>query len=137
MTTTVLVIGGSDQFGAGVAPQQRSDGYQVRLLGRNCSRVPASEPGFAYVVGDLDSPATLRSALAGSEVVHVSVRGRPIAEPCVRSSTVAPPGSPNAARGGVGRLTYISDTLAASDAAAPDVRAKFHAEQVMGTSRVP
>jgi uncharacterized protein YbjT (DUF2867 family) len=35
MTTTVLVIGGTGEFGAPVAGQLRSDGYQVRVLIRN------------------------------------------------------------------------------------------------------
>jgi len=36
-----------------------------------------------------------------------------------------------AALAGVGRLTYVSHMLAAPDAAAPALRAKFHAEQAI------
>jgi uncharacterized protein YbjT (DUF2867 family) len=138
MTTTVLVIGGTGELGAPVARQLRSDGYQVRLLVRDDDTGSVSDSGFDYVAGDLDDTNALRSALAGCDAVHVSVRGGPTAEQYDRvehrgTARVAQ----LAALAGVGRLTYVSHTLAGPDASAPDLRAKFHAEQAIAASGVP
>jgi uncharacterized protein YbjT (DUF2867 family) len=43
----------------------------------------------------------------------------------------------SSALAGVGRLTYLSHMLAAPDAGAPALRAKFHAEQAIAASAVP
>jgi uncharacterized protein YbjT (DUF2867 family) len=138
MTETVLVIGGTGQLGAPVARQLRSDGYRVRLLVRKLPAAPDHDPALEYVEGDLDDTAALRRALAGCAAVHVSVRGGPTAEQYERvehhgAARVAE----LAALAGVGRLTYVSHMLAAPDAAAPALRAKFRAEQAIAASAVP
>jgi NADH dehydrogenase len=134
----VLVIGGSGDLGAPVAEQLRGDGFKVRLLVRNRGGVHASDSEFKYVYGDIEDSASLQSALAGCDAVHVSVRGGPTAEQFDRvehrgTARVAQ----LAAREGVQRLSYVSHSLAASVAAAPDLRAKFHAEQAIAASGVP
>jgi uncharacterized protein YbjT (DUF2867 family) len=134
----VLVIGGTGDLGAAVAQQLHGDGFQVRLLVRNRGRVPAPDSDFDYAYGDVDDSPSLQGALAGCDAVHVSVRGGPTAEQFDRvehrgTARVAE----LAAREGVQRFTYVSHSLAASDAAAPDLRAKFHAEQAIATSGVP
>jgi uncharacterized protein YbjT (DUF2867 family) len=134
----VLVIGGSGDLGAPVAQQLRGDGFQVRLLIRNRGRVPALDSDFDYAYGDVDDSASLQGALAGCDAVHVSVRGGPTPEQFERvehrgTARVAE----LAAREGVQRISYVSHSLAASDAAAPDLRAKFHAEQAIAASGVP
>jgi uncharacterized protein YbjT (DUF2867 family) len=91
-----------------------------------------------YVEGDLDDTASLRSALAGCGAVHVSVRGGPTAEQYDRVEHRGPARVAElAALAGVGRLTYVSHMLAAPDAAAAALRAKFHAEQAIAASAVP
>lgn len=136
MTTTVLVIGGTGALGAPVAQRLRADGYHVRMLVRDLGRVRGSD--FEYVEGDLDDVPSLRGALDGCAAVHVSVRGGPTSE---RYDRVEHRGTARvaeqAARAGVGRLTYLSHMLAAPDSAAPDLRAKFHAEQAIAASGVP
>lgn len=134
----VLVLGGSGDLGAPVAQQLRGDGFQVRLLIRNRGRVPALDSDFDYAYGDIDDSASLQSALAGCDALHVSVRGGPTAEQFDRiehqgTARVAE----LAAREGVQRVSYVSHSLAASDAAASDLRAKFHAEQAIAASGVP
>jgi uncharacterized protein YbjT (DUF2867 family) len=138
MTMTVLVIGGTGELGAVVAERLQDDGYQVRLLVRNRSRVAGSDTGFDYVDGDLDNTTLLESALAGCDAVHISVRGGPTAE---RFDHVEHHGTARvahlAALEGVKRLTYVSHSLAAPDALAPDLRAKFQAERAIAESGVP
>jgi uncharacterized protein YbjT (DUF2867 family) len=112
-------------FGAPVAQQLPGDGFQVRLLVRNRGRVPALDSDFDYTYGDVDDSASLQVALAGCDAVHVSVRGGPTAEQFDRvehrgTARVAE----LAAREGVQRISYVSHSLAASDASAPDLRAK-------------
>lgn len=137
MTKTVLVIGGTGGLGAPVARQLRSDGYQVRLLVRDRSG-RSLDSGFDHVVGDLDDPASLSSALAGCDAVHISVRGGPRADEYDRVEHLGTARVAQAAAdAGVERLTYVSHMLAAPDAAAPDLRAKFHAEQAIAGSGVP
>jgi NADH dehydrogenase len=138
MTATVLVIGGTGQLGAPVARRLRHDGYRVRLLVRDGAHDDDHDDDYDYVGGDLDDPAALRRALDGCVAVHLSVRGGPTAEAFDRvehrgTARVAQ----LAARAGVERLTYVSHTLAAPDAAAPDLRAKFHAEQAITAGPVP
>jgi nucleoside-diphosphate-sugar epimerase len=116
----VLVLGGSGDLGAPVAQQLRGDGFQVRLLVRNRGRVTAFNSDFDYAYGDVDDSASLQVALAGCDAMHVSVRGGPTAEQFDRvehrgTARVAE----LAAREGVQRISYVSHSLAASDASAP------------------
>lgn len=138
MIKTVLVIGGTGELGAVVAHRLQDDGYQVRLLVRDRFRVAVSDAGFDYVDGHLDDTTMLESALAGCDAVHISVRGGPTAEQFDR---VEHRGTARVARlaalEGVKRLTYVSHSLAAPDAHAPDLRAKFQAEQAIAASGVP
>jgi uncharacterized protein YbjT (DUF2867 family) len=138
MTETVLVIGGTGQLGAAVARQLRGDGYRVRLLVRTLPAAGQGHSGLEYVQGDLDDANALRRALAGCTAVHVSVRGGPTAEQYDRVEHQGPARVAELATlGGVGRLTYLSHMLAAPDAAAPSLRAKFQAEQAIVASAVP
>jgi uncharacterized protein YbjT (DUF2867 family) len=138
MTDTVLVIGGTGQLGAPVVRQLRGDGYQVRALARRLPPAHDRDADLEYVQGDLDDTDALRSALAGCAAVHLSVRGGPTAESYDRVEHRGPARVAElAAQGGVSRLTYVSHTLAAPDAAAPSLRAKFRAEQAIGASAVP
>jgi uncharacterized protein YbjT (DUF2867 family) len=128
VTTTVLVIGGTGELGVPVARRLRSDGYQVRLLVRDSDRLSTADPDFDYSQGDIGDSTSLESALAGCHAVHISVRGGPTAEEYDR---VEHRGTARvtqlAALEGVQRLSYVSHGLAAPDAAAPDLRAKFQA----------
>jgi uncharacterized protein YbjT (DUF2867 family) len=138
MTMTVLVIGGTGELGAVVAHRLQDDGHRVRLLVRDRSRVAGSDTVFDYVDGDLDDMTMLESALAGCDAVHISVRGGPTAE---QFDHVEHRGTARvaqlAALEGVKRLTYVSHSLAAPDALAPDLRATFRAEQAIAESGVP
>ena len=117
-TETVLVIGGTGELGAPVARQLHSDGYRVRVLAR---RLPAArdrdrDPDLEYVQGNLDDTNALRSALTGCAAVRLSARGGPTAESYDRVERRGPARVAElAALAGVGRLTYVSHMLAASD----------------------
>jgi uncharacterized protein YbjT (DUF2867 family) len=138
MTETVLVIGGRGELGAPVAGQLHSDDYRVRVLARRLPAARDRDPDLEYVQGNLDDTDALRSALTGCAAVHLSVRGGPTAESYDRVERHGPARVAElAALAGVGRLTYVSHMLAAPDAAAPSLRAKFHAEQAIAASAVP
>lgn len=138
MTETVLVIGGTGELGAPVARQLRRDGYRIRLLVRTLPAAPDRYPALEDVQGDLDDTASLRRALTGCAAVHVSVRGGPTAEQYDRVEHRGPARVAElAALAGVSRLTYLSHMLAAPDAAAPALCAKFRAEQAIAASAVP
>jgi uncharacterized protein YbjT (DUF2867 family) len=138
MTEIVLVIGGTGELGAPVARQLSSDGYRVRVLARTLPAAPDRDARLEYVQGDLDDTDALRNTLAGCAAVHVSVRGGPTAESYDRVEHRGPARVAElAALAGVGRLTYVSHMLAAPDAAAPSLRAKFHAEQAIAAAAVP
>jgi uncharacterized protein YbjT (DUF2867 family) len=138
MTGTVLVIGGTGELGAPVVRQLRGDGYRVRVLARRLPAARDRDADLEYVEGDLDDTASLRSALAGCAAVHLSVRGGPTAESYDRVEHRGPARVADlAALAGVGRLTYVSHTPAAPDAAAPSLRAKFRAEQAIAAIAVP
>jgi uncharacterized protein YbjT (DUF2867 family) len=138
MTETVLVIGGTGQLGAPVARQLHADGYHVQLLARTLPAARDRDLGLEYVQGDLDDTDALRGALADCAAVHVSVRGGPTAESYDRVEHRGPARVAElAALASVGRLTYVSHMLAAPDAAAAALRAKFHAEQAIAASAVP
>ena len=138
MTDTVLVIGGRGELGAPVAGQLHSDGYRVRVLARRLPAARDRDPDLEYVQGNLDDTDALRSALTGCAAVHLSARGGPTAESYDRVERRGPARVAElAALAGVGRLTYVSHMLAAPDAAAPSLRAKFHAEQAIAASAVP
>jgi uncharacterized protein YbjT (DUF2867 family) len=138
VTTTVLVIGGTGELGAPVARQLLNDGYRVRLLVRDADRISGADPDFDYTQGHLDDLASLQRALAGCDAVHISVRGGPTAE---QHDRVEHRGTARvaqlAASAGVQRISYVSHSLAAPDAGAPDLRAKFHAELAIASSGAP
>jgi DDE superfamily endonuclease len=91
-----------------------------------------------YVQGDLDDTDALRSALTGGAAAHLSARGGPTAESYDRVERRGPARVAElAALAWIGRLTYVSHMLAAPDAAAPSLRAKFHVEQAIAASAVP
>jgi uncharacterized protein YbjT (DUF2867 family) len=138
MSATVLVVGGTGALGAPTAARLRDDGYRVRLLVRDPERSPRRSDDAEYVTGDLENPDTLRSALSGCQAVHVSVRGGPTAEQFDRIEHHATARLAQlAAQAGANRLTYVSHSLAAPDAPAADLRAKFHAEEAIAASGVP
>ena len=138
MSAPVLVVGGTGALGAPVVEQLRTDGHHVRLLVRDRGTTPPDRDGVTFVSGDLEDPDSLRRALDGCLAVHVSIRGGPTAEEFDR---VEHRGTARladlATRAGVHRLTYVSHSLAAPDAPAADLRAKYHAERAIAASAVP
>ena len=138
MTETVLVIGGTGELGAPVTRQLRDDGYRVRVLARRLPAAHDRDADLEYVQGDLAYTDALRSALTGCAAVHVSVRGGPSAESFDRVEHRGPARVAEfAGLAGAGRLSYVSHMLAAPDAGAPALRAKFHAQQAIAASAVP
>ena len=105
---------------------------------RDPERLPRGDEDVEYARGDLEDPGSLRHALDGCQAVHVSVRGGPTAEQFER---IEHHGTARlaqlAARAGADRLTYVSHSLAAPDAPAADLQAKFRAEQAIAASGVP
>ena len=108
------------------------------MLARKLPAAHDRDAELEYVQGDLHDTKSLRSALAGCAAVHLSVRGGPATESYARVDHRGPARvAALAGLAGVGRLTYVSHMLVAPDAAAPALRAKFHAEQAITASAVP
>jgi nucleoside-diphosphate-sugar epimerase len=59
MTETLLVIGGTGEFGGLVARQLRDDGYRVRVLVRRLPAARDRHPGLEVVQRDLDDSEAL------------------------------------------------------------------------------
>jgi uncharacterized protein YbjT (DUF2867 family) len=115
-TETVLVIGGTGELGAPVARQLHSDGYRVRVPARRLPAARDRDPDLEYVQGNLDDTDALRSALTDCAAAHLSARGGPTAASYDRVERRGPARVAElAALAGVGRLTYVSHMLAASD----------------------
>lgn len=74
---TVLVVGGTGFIGRALVRQLRQQGYGVRLLARNPSKVPAEllRLGLDVVAGDLLDEASVERALVGIRDVYHLARG--------------------------------------------------------------
>ncbi|MDX1343531.1 MAG: NAD(P)H-binding protein [Reinekea sp.] len=72
----IAIIGGTGMLGAPVAKQLRRNGHSVRIVTRNSTRAYAVlGPGFDYREADIFDSASLTTALAGAEGVHINLSG--------------------------------------------------------------
>lgn len=73
---TIAIIGGTGMLGAPVAKQLLKDGFNVRVVSRNPSKA-AKELGdaFDYRAADIRNVANLKSALIGSDWIHINLSG--------------------------------------------------------------
>ncbi len=137
---TILVIGGTGMLGKPVAQQLKADGFTVRLLARNPDKArKLLSDGYEIVKGDVDNAAALRSALAGVDGVHISLKGGPTEADYDRMDHLATRDIAHAAKGlGVGRVTILSAYAVSEEKAdTPESRSKVKGEAALKSSGVP
>ncbi len=136
MKPTALVVGGGGVLGDAVVRRLLGDGFAVKVL-VHTSAVRMAE-GASPVPGDVRDEESVRAAVAGCDVVHVSLRGGPRPHDY---DEVEHLGTARVARlaadSGVSHLTYLSHMLAAPDAAAASLRAKAAAEKAARNAGLP
>jgi uncharacterized protein YbjT (DUF2867 family) len=135
----VLVIGGTGMLGKPVAQQLKADGFNVRLLARNPEKAhKLLGAGYDIVKGDVDDPASLRSALTGVDGVHISLKGGPGDADFERMDHLATRDIAQAAKEtGVGRVTILSAyAVSAEKADTPESRSKLKGETALKSSGV-
>jgi uncharacterized protein YbjT (DUF2867 family) len=136
----ILVIGGTGALGAPVVRRLVEDGWRVRLLvrGEASARLLFGD-AVEYVRGDVRDDASVARALEGCAGVHVSLNAGsdPVGLEEVEHRGTARIAA-EAARLGVGRLTYLSGMYVSSEFAAhaPAERAKWRAEEAIRSSGV-
>lgn len=137
----ILVIGATGMLGEPVARQLQADGYEVNILSRNVEKAQAKFGSeFTIVQGDVEQPASLRTALAGMDGVHINLSGGPRPEDYER---IEHQGTANVAQAaveaGVQRITYLSGFSVNETNRARNYQtaAKFGAETAVQTSGVP
>ncbi|MFN2564599.1 MAG: SDR family oxidoreductase [Gemmatimonadaceae bacterium] len=136
----ILVIGGTGALGAPVVRRLVEDGYQVRVLVRGEASARLLFGGAVqYVRGDVRDGASVARALGGCAGVHVSLNAGsdPVGLEEVEHRGTARV-TAEAARLGVGRLTYLSGMYVSAEFAAhaPAERAKWRAEEAIRASGV-
>lgn len=137
---TILVVGGTGMLGKPVAQQLKADGFNVRLLARNPEKAQRLlGDGFEIIKGDVDDPASLRSALTGADGVHISLKGGPTEADFDRMDHIATRDIAQAAKElGVGRVTILSAYAVSEEKAdTPESRSKLKGEAALKSSGVP
>jgi putative NADH-flavin reductase len=71
----ILVYGATGKIGSLVVEEALERGHHVTAVSRDPSRIEKSDAGLSVVRGDLLDTDSIRSLIAGQEVVVVSVRG--------------------------------------------------------------
>ena len=123
----ILVIGGTGMLGKPVAQQLKADGFNVRLLARNPEKAQKLlGDGYEIVKGDVDDAAAVRTALAGADGVHISLKGGPSEADYDRMDHLATRDIANAAKEmNVGRVTLLSAYAVSEEKAdTPESRSK-------------
>ena len=138
--TTIMVIGATGHIGRPVAERLRTDGRQVRLLVRDTARARRLlGDGFDFVPGSIEDAAAVAAAMRGVDGVHVSVTGGTVAEMMTAEADGMRVVAAEAARAGVGLLSYVSGNLVREEYGPklPEHRAKIIAEDALKASGVP
>ena len=138
--TTIMVIGATGHVGRPVAERLRTDGRQVRLLVRDTARARRLlGDGFDFVPGSIEDAAAVAAAMRGVDGVHVSVTGGTVAEMMTAEADGMRVVAAEAARAGVGLLSYVSGNLVREEYGPklPEHRAKIIAEDALKASGVP
>jgi uncharacterized protein YbjT (DUF2867 family) len=137
---TILVIGGTGMLGKPVAQQLKADGFNVRLLARNPVKArKLLGDGYEIVKGDVDNASALRTALAGVDGVHISLKGGPSEADYDRMDHLATRDIAYAAKElGIGRVTILSAYAVSEEKAdTPESRSKVKVEAALKSSGVP
>ncbi len=71
----ILVYGATGNIGAHIVDEALARGHFVTAVSRDPSRIVKQHPNLTAVAGDLLDPDSVRSLLAGKDVVITSVRG--------------------------------------------------------------
>ena len=137
----ILVIGATGMLGEPVARQLQAAGHTIRILSRNVEKAKMKfDDSFEVVYGDVEQPATLHSAIAGCDGVHISLAGGPTPESYDR---IEHRGTANvvqvAAKLGVQYITYLSGFSVNETNRQKNYQtnAKFMAETAVKNSGIP
>ena len=137
----ILVIGATGMLGEPVARQLQAAGHTIRILSRNVEKAKMKfDDSFEVVYGDVEQPATLHSAIAGCDGVHISLAGGPTPESYDR---IEHRGTANvvqvAAKLGAQYITYLSGFSVNETNRQKNYQtnAKFMAETAVKSSGIP
>lgn len=139
-TQKILVIGGTGLLGKPVAQQLKADGFHVRLLVRNPEKAQQQMgEGYELIKGDVEDPASLRTALTGMDGVHISLKGGPTEADFDLMDHIATREIALAAKEkGVGRVTLIGAYASGKENAdTPESWAKYKGVEALKASGVP
>ena len=138
--TTILVIGATGHVGRPVAERLRADGHPVRLLVRDVVRARRLlGDGFDLVQGSINERGAVAAGLSRVDGVHVSVTGQTVADMMAAEADGMKIVASEAARAGVGLVTYVSGNLVRAEYGPklPEHRAKMIAEDALKARGVP
>ncbi|CAA9293304.1 MAG: hypothetical protein AVDCRST_MAG54-4636 [uncultured Actinomycetospora sp.] len=130
----VLVAGASGFVGARLCPALEAAGHTVRAM----TRRPEGYRGVGEAVaGDVSDPASLRSALAGSDVAFYLVHSLGDADFEQRDADGAAAFGRAAADEGVARIVYLGWLGASEDDLSAHLRSRHEVEGLLGEAGVP
>lgn len=133
MTKTILVLGGTGVLGQPVSRGLKEDGFDVRILTRDCQKASELFDGSSYhlVGGNPLDEACLDSALQHCYGVHISLPGEAELEAAKLVARLAP-------AHGIARITYISGATVAEETRwFPMIDRKAQAEAAIQASGIP
>jgi uncharacterized protein YbjT (DUF2867 family) len=140
MSQTILVVGGTGNYGQFVCRQLAKDGFDVRVFTRKREKaLRLLGEKFQIFEGNFEDDDSLRRALAGCDGVHLNLRGWWKDKSHYRNEHQ---GAVNVVRlakeAGVQRLTSISDIHAREEYSfLPHLGAKVETEKVIRASGIP
>ncbi|MDB4894919.1 MAG: putative NADH-ubiquinone oxidoreductase [Firmicutes bacterium] len=142
----VLVAGGSGFIGSHIVRRLAEKGHQVVVMSRHPERAKGRVPaGVTFRTGDVSDPASLRSAMAGIDVVVAAVQfpNHPVEKPTKGYTYVKVDGEGTtslvaaASAAGVKRFIYIGGAGTRPGQTAPWFQGKLMAEQAVRESGIP
>lgn len=142
----VLVTGGTGFIGSHIVRRLLSKGHRVAIMTRNpAKRSPGLPAGVEVRSGDITDTASLRTAMAGVEVVINAVQfpNHPVENPRKGHTYMAVDGEGTvrqveaAKAAGVSRFIYLSGAGTRQGQTFPWFRAKLRAEGAIRSSGIP
>ncbi len=133
-----LVFGATGYIGTNLVPRLVAEGWRVRAAGRNREPLEAHGwPGVEVAVADALSPATLPSALAGTDIAYYLVHSMAAGPEFGRLDLEAARNfAAAAAQAGVSRIVYLGG-LAPADADSEHIVSRRLTGDVLRAGAVP
>ncbi len=140
MSGKILVTGATGYVGGRLVPRLLAEGYSVRCLARDPSRLEGRPwEGVEFVQGDMLQPATLHSALKGIEVAYYFVHSMSAGEDefARRDRRAALNFAQAAHKAGVERIIYLGGLGAEQSGLSAHLRSRQEIGDVLRTGTVP